>query len=94
MGSERSMDNSAAAIGEMQASVEQLASWANTFSWIKRVTLCERYVLDELINSCADLSASHTRQQKMKLPTNTRRIGKKLRANRPSEKGKIKHPVH
>jgi hypothetical protein len=94
MGSERSLDNFTTAIGEMQVSVEQLASWASAFSWTKRVALSERYVQDELINGCADLSASCTHRQLMKLPMNTRRIGKRLRANRLTKKGKIRYPTH
>lgn len=80
-------------------SMEQLNSWSNTFSWSKRVKLCEGFIQDELLNNGARLSGHTVILHKMELPTNSSYVAKRPQAKRPQAKyfhvkGEAKHSAH
>jgi hypothetical protein len=67
MGHQRSLTKLATMINkwttiELLPSAEQLNLWAKSFSWTKRVELCEQFIHDELLSGRAHLQGDCTLQ--------------------------------
>ena len=75
-------------------SIEQLNSWSNTFSWSRRVKLCEGFIQDELLNDSARLSGHTITLHKMELPTSTSYVAKQPQEKYFHVKGKAKRSAH
>lgn len=75
-------------------SIEQLNSWSNTFSWSKRVEVCERFIQDELLNNGVRLTAHTVTLHKMEVPTNTSYLVKQPQAKYFHVKGKAKRSTN
>lgn len=75
-------------------SIEQLNSWSNTFSWSKRVELCEGFIQDELLNTSARLSRDTVTRHKMGLPTSTSHVAEQLQAKYFPIRRRAKHSAH
>ena len=75
-------------------SIDQLNSWSNTFSWSRRVKLCEGFIQDELLNDGTRLSDHTVTLHKMELPKNTSYVAKQLQEKYFHVKRKAKHSAH
>ena len=93
MGKRRSLATLVMSI-DKALSIEQLNSWSNTFSWSKRVELCERFIQDELLNNSTHLSGHTITLHKMEVPANTSYVAKQPQAKYFNVKGKAKRSAH
>ena len=93
MGEKRSMAALVTTI-DKTLSIEQLNSWSNTFSWTKRVRLCEIFIQDQLLNNSTRLSSDTITRHKIELTTSTSNIPKQLKAKYFPIKGRAKHSAH
>lgn len=93
-GRQRSLNKLATKINKLTTnkqllSVEQLGLCAYVFAWTRRAELCERFIDDELLKGDIHTRGDRTRRKKRSCLRAYRKIGKKLRTDRLTEKRKV-----